>query len=149
MTTHGGGAYSSPLAQEQKEGAQLRVIVSPPDTVLTSTQRMKLPNVDKARVERKKIVEYLLSASHPDGGAKARFFSSFGFNAEKWTIFAAALKEQARTHDVSSSIESHYGTRYTVDGRLTTPDGRNPNVRTVWVMGKRGKSPRLITAFPI
>jgi hypothetical protein len=110
---------------------------------------MRLPNVDKSRVERKKIVEYLLSASHPDGSSKARFFGSFGFSAEKWRIFAAALKEQARTHDVSSSIESQYGTRYTVDGRLTTPDGRNPNVRTAWAMGKRGKSPRLITAFPI
>jgi len=110
---------------------------------------MKLPNAAKARVERKKLIEYLLSTSHPDGSAKARFFVSFGFSAESWRIFAAALKRQARTHDVSSSIESPYGTRYTVDGRLTTPDGRNPNVRTVWVMGKRGKSPRLITAFPI
>jgi hypothetical protein len=110
---------------------------------------MKLPNVDKARVERKKIVDYLLSGSHPDGSAKARFFANFGFSSEKWTVLAAALKEHARVHDVRSSIESPHGTRYTVEGRVMTPDGRNPNIRTVWVLGKRAKSPRLVTAFPI
>ncbi len=38
---------------------------------------MKLPYAVTARVERKKIVEYLLSSSHPDGSAKERFFSRF------------------------------------------------------------------------
>ena len=42
---------------------------------------MKLPYAAKARVERKKIVEYLLSFSHPDGSSKAEFFSRFGFFA--------------------------------------------------------------------
>ena len=110
---------------------------------------MKLPYAAKARVERKKIVEYLLSASHPDGSAKERFFIRFGFSSEKWKIFAQALKEHAITHDVSASIESRHGTRYSVDGWLKTPDGRNPKVRTVWVLAKRSKSPRLVTAYPI
>jgi len=35
---------------------------------------MKLPYAAKARVERKKVVEYLLSFSHPDGSSKVRFF---------------------------------------------------------------------------
>jgi hypothetical protein len=52
-------------------------------------------------------------------------------------------------HEVSISIESRYGTRYSVDGWLKTPDGRNPNVRTVWILGKRAKFPRLITAYPL
>ena len=110
---------------------------------------MKLPYAAKACVERKKIVEYLLSSSHPDGSAKERFFIRFGFSSEKWKIFAQALKEHSRTHDVGASIESRHGTRYSVDGRLETPDGRNPKVRTVWVLAKRSKSPRLVTAYPI
>jgi hypothetical protein len=104
---------------------------------------MRLPYAAKAHVERRKIVEYLLSLSHPDGSAKARFFIRFGFSSEKWTILAQALKEHGRAHHVSASIESRHGTRYSVDGSLKTPDRRNPEVRTVWVLEKRSKSPRL------
>ena len=110
---------------------------------------MKPPHAAKARVERKKIVEYLLSSSHPDGSAKARFFVRFGFTAEEWKIFAQALRRHGKAHDVSSSIESRHGRRYSVDGWLETPDGRNPKVRTVWVLAKRSKSPRLVPAYPI
>lgn len=110
---------------------------------------MKLPHAAKARVERKKIVEYLLSSSHPDGSAKARFFVRFGFSSEEWKIFAQALRQHGKAHDVSGSMESRHGRRYSVDGWLETPDGRNPNVRTVWVLAIRSKSPRLVTAYPI
>jgi hypothetical protein len=110
---------------------------------------MKLPYAAKARVERKKIVEYLLASSHPDGSSKARFFSRFGFRADQWKVFASALRRQGRTNTVSASVESRHGTRYSVDGSLETPDGRNPKVRTIWILGRRSKSPRLITAYPI
>ncbi|MEE9568097.1 MAG: hypothetical protein V3W37_01825 [Candidatus Binatia bacterium] len=59
------------------------------------------------------------------------------------------MKKHGRSHDVSASVESHHGTRYSIDGPLETPDGRNPKVRTVWVLAKRSKSPRLVTAYPI
>jgi hypothetical protein len=110
---------------------------------------MKLPHAAKARVERKKVVEYLLSSSHPDGSAKARFFIRFGFTSKEWKIFAQALKQHGEDHDVNASIESRHGTRYSVDGVLQTPNGRNPQVRTVWVLAKGSESPRLVTAYPI
>ncbi len=110
---------------------------------------MKLPFSARARVERNKIVEYLLSVSHPDGRSKARFFARFGFSLEKWRAFERALKKHGKSHDVSASVESQHGTRYSIDGPLETPDGRNPKVRTVWVLAKRSKSPRLVTAYPI
>jgi hypothetical protein len=53
---------------------------------------MKLPNFARARVGQKKIVEYLLSSSHPDGSAKERFFVRFGFSSDQWKILAQALK---------------------------------------------------------
>jgi Domain of unknown function (DUF6883) len=109
---------------------------------------MNLPYTRHIRVERKKILEYLLSASHPDGGSKARFFSRFGFVVARWSILAEALKEHGRTHPVVFSVESKHGTRYTVDGYLNTPDGRKPRIRTVWILPTNSKSPRLITAYP-
>ena len=110
---------------------------------------MKLPHATRARVDQKKIVEYLLSLSHPDGSSKARFFRRFGFDADDWEVFARVLRKHARTHPVSASVESRHGTRYSVDGLLETPDERNPKVRTVWILARRSKSPRLITAHPI
>lgn len=43
---------------------------------------MNLPNAKDARVDRVKIVGYLLNREHPDGSGKAAFFERFGFTAE-------------------------------------------------------------------
>jgi hypothetical protein len=44
---------------------------------------MKLPNADKAYVPPNKLLDYLLSLSHPVGGSKARFFRSAGFDGHQ------------------------------------------------------------------
>ena len=58
---------------------------------------MKLPNVEDARVDRTKIVDYLLALEHQEGAAKAAFFLRFGFTAADWQTFAGALISHART----------------------------------------------------
>jgi hypothetical protein len=109
---------------------------------------MKLPHPNQAQVDREKITEYLLSDTHPDGSAKARFFKKFGFRAEAWEILAAALRRHGSSHSVVKTVESAYGMRYTVEGEIETPDGRNPRIRTVWVVERNSTQPRLITAYP-
>lgn len=109
---------------------------------------MHLPNADKAIVDRDKIVQYLLSSSHPDGWAKAEFFSAFGFNSDNWQVLAKVLKEQGKKNSVTKVVVSEYGTRYTVDGVIETPSGRMPTIRTVWIVEKGRDIPRLITAHP-
>jgi hypothetical protein len=42
-----------------------------------------------------------------------------------------------------------FGTRYTIEGRLTAPDGRTPLVRVVWFVGRGEDGPLLVTAYPI
>ena len=110
---------------------------------------MNLPNADQARVGRAKITEYLLSNVNPRGGDKADFFISFGYSADQWEEFAAALKRQGVSHEVSRIVESAYGVRYIVDGTLETPDDRNPSIRTVWQIDVGSAYPRLITAYPL
>lgn len=110
---------------------------------------MHLPNVDLAIVEREKIVAYLLNPSHRFGASKARFFASFGFQAEQWEIMAAALRDHARNHEVCRAKETGFGPRYEVDGALITPDGRQPCIRAVWQMDEGQLAPRLITAYPL
>lgn len=100
-------------------------------------------------MDRDKITEYLLCTSHPDGGSKAAFFAKFGFKMENWKILAESLRKQGVSNPVVKIMESAYGTRYNIDGLLETPDGRNPKVRTVWIIEKEKTVPRLITAHPL
>lgn len=116
-------------------------------TLITRPLPMKLPFAHRLRVDESKIVGYLLSQS--SGQGKAAFFLGFGFQPEKWMALADALRTQARRNPVVAEVDSSYGTRYSVDGELETPDGRRPRVRTVWILERDSDEPRLITAHPV
>ena len=116
---------------------------------------MKLPRDADARIERDKIVNYLLDTAHPDGGPKAEFFLSFGFTRARWRLLERAIRGQVQEHEVIRVVESVYGTRYIIDGEINAPDGRTPRIRTVWIIEADNAelggpdAPRLITAHPI
>ena len=110
---------------------------------------MKLPNADKAVVEREKILDYLLNPAHRYGASKARFFAQFGFRPEAWEVLAAALRTHGQQHEVSKEKQTGFGPRYEVEGELAAPDGHRPRVRTVWQMDEGQIAPRLITAYPL
>lgn len=108
-----------------------------------------LPFADDLRVDRAKIVDYLLSPSN--GRGKAQFFMRYDFTPEAWGALADALMAQARCFPVVAAVDSPYGTRYSVDGAIDTPSGREPRprVRTVWIWESGSTHLRLITAHPI
>lgn len=110
---------------------------------------MNLPNSALALVEKGKIVDYLLCTDHPDGSSKARFFQRFGFTVEAWPVLAGALCRHGQENEAIITVESPYGTRYIVEGLLETPDGRQPRIRTVWIVEKEAQVPRLVTAHPV
>ena len=108
-----------------------------------------LPNATCARVEEKKIVEYLLNQTHLDGGPKARFFSARGFNVHAWQGMRDALIAQGRDNKVTKITPTEWGTRYQVDCHCPTPDGVNPCIRSIWEIGAETTCPRLLTAYPL
>jgi len=110
---------------------------------------MRLPDAELARVDRRKITAYLLNPAHRYGASKARFLEAFGFQVERWEVFARALREHALRYEVARSQESEFGLRYDVDGPLEAPDGRWPRVRVVWQRDWLAPAPRLITAYPL
>ena len=110
---------------------------------------MRLPDAERAIVEREKIADYLLNPAHGYGASKARFFAGFGFRIEQWEQLAEALREHGRRHAVARVRETGFGPRYTVEGELNTPGGRRPRVRCVWQMDEGATAPRLITAYPL
>lgn len=109
---------------------------------------MRLPNAEQAHVDRGKIVDYLLSTEHERGRDKAEFFLRFGFTAERWEDLASALRVHGASHEAVMEREDEFGVRYSVDGMLGSPDGRNPSVKSVWMVDRGGSSPRLISAYP-
>lgn len=106
---------------------------------------MKLPQFEQAVISEAKIVDYLLSPSRD----KAEFFADFGFSIAEWQILAKALSSHAVTHEVANSVTTTHGTKYIVEGELSTPDGRNPKVRSVWIIEHEQIVPRFITAYPL
>ena len=109
---------------------------------------MKLPDAELAVVAREKITDYLLSGSNVRGLDKNRFFRSFGFHPDRWAELAAALRAQGLWNEVVEIEATAYGIQYVIIGLIETPDGRNPNIKTVWQIDYGTAYPRLITAYP-
>jgi hypothetical protein len=108
-----------------------------------------LPNAGEAWVEEVKILCYLLSREHPEGGPKAKFFLGRGFTQADWEGMADALRHHAKNNPVVRKVTFPFGIKYTLDCNLPTPDKSNPCIRTVWEVRPEDKRPRLITAHPL
>jgi hypothetical protein len=96
-----------------------------------------------------KLSDYLLAPTHPTGRAKAAFFARFGYTADNAPALAEALRQHAGDNEVAGVEQTPFGRRFTVEGRLQTPDGRHPRVRVVWFIGDGERQPRLVTAYPL
>ena len=108
---------------------------------------MKLPNAERAVVEERKITEYLLSFTSPDGRTKAEFFTRFGFQSDEWEVFAEMLRSHCLEHEVYEFSETGRGVKYVIIGTVRTPDGRNPNIKSIWQIDHGADFPRLISAY--
>ena len=106
-----------------------------------------LPHGSRARVDRKKVEQYLLSETHPVGRLKAAFFRSLGFRASEPEKFIARLEELAASGQVVDQERSRFGTKWVVEGVLNG-DRNAALVRTVWLTSPSDRAPRLITAYP-
>ncbi|MBA3896924.1 MAG: hypothetical protein H0X36_07270 [Sphingomonadaceae bacterium] len=94
-----------------------------------------------------KIAEYLLNASHPRGAAKARFFQSFGFEVRTADDLTRALGNHPRRNEIKSISIDRAGVKSVIECRIETPDGRNPCVRTIWVLEPGATVHRFVTAY--
>ena len=108
----------------------------------------KLPNADLASIDDAKITSYLLDETHEEGGSKAAFFMSFGFDPAQPVVLADAILQYGQRHDFLSMQSSPHGEKYVIDGPLECPDGRAPIVRAVWIIDDGDSAPRFVTAYP-
>jgi hypothetical protein len=101
------------------------------------------------RIDKSKIVDYLLHSRNSQG--KAEFFFRYGFQSEDWSVLANALLAQAKSNPIAQTVDSEWGSRYSVDGPLQTPSAKQPNpmVRTIGQRDHGQDGCRLITAHPL
>lgn len=106
-----------------------------------------VPNAELAFIPREKLTKYLLNAGHVRGGPKARFYFAFGFSADAPEVMEAALLKHVRSYEATGRT-APFGIVYRVDGPLSTPSGRSPRVRSIWIVTQEEVRPRLVTAMP-
>lgn len=94
-----------------------------------------------------KITGYLLDATHPDGGPKARFFLGHGFRAEDPETFRRALVEHAAVTEMTT-MSGRGGTKFVGVGPLRAPNGQLLSLMSVWALDDDQPPPRLVTAYP-
>ena len=99
-------------------------------------------------VPREKVVDYLLNLAHPRGGAKAKFFTAFGFSADDPAEFATALLSHVWLTDGRPGDPGEPVT-LVFEGAIPSPDGRQPLARSVWRVEPGSDIARLVTVVPI
>jgi hypothetical protein len=109
---------------------------------------MKLPNADKAIVQREKVVDYLLNRAHPDNGGKAEFFESLGFQRKEWKALATVFLALVRREEIAESMESPHGQKYVIVGPIESLGGKSSVIKTIWIVDAGLETPRLVTAYP-
>lgn len=110
--------------------------------------RRDRPTLLGLHVGREKLVGYLLDPTHPKGRSKAIFLLRFGFSASDPAVLADALVDHfGRAPDIHSTTDAFGATRIVCEGPLRGPDGREPTIRSVWVL-EPDRFARLLTIIP-
>ena len=109
---------------------------------------MLLPNADRAEIDPAKLRGYLLSAAHPVGRFKARFFAALGYTSDEWRVLGADLRSQHLSQPVESGPSLPYGRSYTIRAILKGPSGEAATVVSVWFIRSGTDVPHFVTAYP-
>jgi hypothetical protein len=109
---------------------------------------MPIPNADSAFVPPEKINDYLLNEHHPVSGSKARWFLAIGYDPANPSILERDLLRLVRTSADYSEVNTSFGTKYVVSGRITAPNGTDVTLVTIWIVETGDERPRLVTAYP-
>ena len=90
-----------------------------------------------------------MAVSHPSGKGKARFFNGLGFQQNQVPELQKALLGHAANNDVKSVMETHFGSKYVIEGSLIAPDGQTAQIRAIWFIEFGAANPRFVTAYPL
>jgi hypothetical protein len=108
---------------------------------------MKLPNADRAIIDREKTYDYCLNKDHPRGKHKARVFQrTLGLTSENTDELIAIILNSIQNEICSLGEGDEYGQRYIVDIAIHR-NTEKAVVRTIWIIKTNESQPRLTTCF--
>jgi len=96
----------------------------------------------------RKLRDYVLDPSHPNGKHKAILWkSALGITAEDAEEISRKLLLAVAENDAVAGRFDRFGQRYTVDFSLEW-NGKTAIIRSGWIISHGTKTPRLTTAYP-
>jgi hypothetical protein len=60
---------------------------------------------------------------------------------------AEALRDHAAHNNIKRTVSGQLGIKHIIEGRIMTPNGNNPYIRSVWIQELGEGIPRLVTAY--
>jgi hypothetical protein len=108
----------------------------------------RLPNADRARVDPRKLRDYVLNPEHATGRYKAAFFAQMGYRADNWQRLEADIRTQHLVQPAKSGHVSAYGRKFVITAPLQGPQGPARQVTTVWMVRTGADYAELVTIEP-
>jgi hypothetical protein len=111
---------------------------------------VRIANAERAVIDQRKIIDYVLSTDHPSGRNKARVFkSTLGLAADQGDILTAALRRAVLRDDAVETSTDEFGQRYRIDFDMSH-SGRSARIRSAWLAPADGASgPHFLTCYVV
>ena len=108
---------------------------------------MKLPNPERAIIDRQKLSLYCLNLEHPDCKHKGRVFKSvLGIGLDEIEELQLALLQAIQIYEAIPIKQNQYGQKYVVDFTMTRLN-KQVVVRSAWIVRNTEDFPRLVTCY--
>ena len=109
----------------------------------------RLPGVERARIDLRKLTGYALDPTHPRGRHKARVFkASLGIDASDAQWLASAILAGLPHVPATPEGADAYGVRWRTDHPLER-EGRTATVRCLWLVPAAEAAPHLVTCYTL
>jgi hypothetical protein len=107
-----------------------------------------LPRAKLAQVPAAKLRDYVLNATHPQGGPKARVFAAaLGITGLDWQYLREQLLTGVQAAPARHVRSTTWGEFYEVVIDVTGRNGQVHAVRTGWIIRTDDPRPQLVTAY--
>ena len=107
-----------------------------------------IPNVQRARIDPRKLRDYALNPKHDLGKYKAAFFAQMGYQQANWQQLELDIRAQHLQEVTEPGKPSAYGRKYSVTAPLQGPSGAARQVTTVWLVRPGNDFAELVTIEP-
>lgn len=101
----------------------------------------------KITISDDKLVNYLLSETHPIGRFKAYFFKNLGFHLKNKELLKQKLIQTITSGTVIEVRSSQFGEKIVIQDKLETSSENFAIIKTVWITEDH-KTLRFVTAYP-